>query len=431
MKKILFAVVCLSVCVAQSGRAQQDSLTVDQAVKRVLDTNPLLSQSTAMIRMSEARVMQAEAANNIFVTAEAGYTRLDPVSALSFPGFGEIPVFTPNNFDAHIGAQYTLYDFGKSSATVDVNRSRVQTSSDMLGLTRTGLAVQTRRIFFTILLLRKSEQVQDDQLRALREHLLVTQKRVSAGSATTFDVLTTEVRIATAENQRVDLQNALAKQETQFRQLLAMSSSAPILLRGDLVLPVINYSIDSLMQLAMDRRMEVKLVGDAEASARLQKTAAGLITAPSVKAGITYGFKNGFEPNFDVLRGNWVAGVLFQLPVYDGGRSAAQVEEAEAAIVGEQAHRLDVVRQIRADIEQVLADVQAANAKVKISEVQLDQAREAVDIAAKRYESGSVTNLDVLDAETARTVAELTRLQAFYKLVMSTVELDRALGKQE
>ena len=62
--------------------------------------------------------------------------------------------------------------------------------------------------------------------------------------------------------------------------------------------------------------------------------------------------------------------------------------------------------------------------------MQLQQAREAVDIAVKRYDTGSVTNLDVLDAETARTVAEFARLQALYKYVMSTVELGRALGTQ-
>ncbi len=430
MKKLSLLIVCCSAFAAQSGSAQQDSLTVDAAVQRVLTTHPVLDQSAAAVRIAEARVSQAENARNLDVTAEAGYMRLDPISEFSIPGLGSLPVFTPNNFDAHIIAKYTLYDFGKASSAISLSRSRVQTSTDVLGLTKSALAVQTRRIFYSILLLQKSILVQDEQLRALDQHLLVTQKRLASGTATTFDVLTTQVRIAAASNQRVDILNALEKQETMFRQLLALSSGAPVALRGDFSCGMADYGVDSLMQLAVQQRMEVRLVGDAQETARFQKIAAEFGTAPAVKAMINYGFKNGFEPNFDVLRGNWVAGIKIEVPVYDGGRTAAQVEEADAAIIGEQAHRNDVVRQIRSDIEQVLADVHAATEKVRISDVQLQQAREAVDIAVKRYDTGSVTNLDVLDAETARTVAEFARLQALYKYVMSTVELGRALGTQ-
>jgi outer membrane protein len=431
MKKSIIVSFLFIACCAQYGSAQQDSLTVDQSVQRVLATHPILAQSAAAIRMAEARVSQTETARQPEVIGEAGYTRLDPVSEFSIPGLGSLPVFSPNNYDAHVGARYTVYDFGKSAAAVDLSRSRVQTSTDVRELTRSSLAVQTRRIFYTILLLRQSLLVQDDQLHALHEHLVVIQKRVAAGTATTFDILTTQVRIAAADNQRVELRNALEKQETQFRQLLALTTGTAVALRGDFGSRAGVLSVDSLMQIALEQRAEVRLVGDAEHTALLQKNAAGLGNAPSVKASVTYGFKNGFEPNFDVLRGNWAASISVQVPFYDGGRADAQVQEADAAIIGEQAHRIDVVRQIRADIEQVLADVRAANEKVEISEVQLAQAREAVAIAAKRYETGSVTNLDVLDAETAMTVAEHTRLQALYKYVMSTVELDRALGKQE
>jgi outer membrane protein TolC len=66
--------------------------------------------------------------------------------------------------------------------------------------------------------------------------------------------------------------------------------------------------------------------------------------------------------------------------------------------------------------------------KVQISEVQLQQAHEAVSIARTRYETGSVTNLDLLDAETAESSARLMNLQALYRFVISKYELSRAVG---
>jgi outer membrane protein TolC len=97
-------------------------------------------------------------------------------------------------------------------------------------------------------------------------------------------------------------------------------------------------------------------------------------------------------------------------------------------VQAEEAHTKDVERQIRSDVEQVAADVQATLSKVQISEVQLQQAHKAVAIARTRYETGSVTNLDLLDAETAESSARLMNIQALYRFVISKYELSRAVG---
>jgi outer membrane protein len=149
---------------------------------------------------------------------------------------------------------------------------------------------------------------------------------------------------------------------------------------------------------------------------------------PTLKVNLTYGLKNGFIPNLDVLRGNWVAGVKAEVPLFDGWRTDHQKEEAEAAILAEQARRRDVERQVSSDVEQAEADVQTALSKISISELQVQQAREAVSIAQSRYETGSVTNLDLLDAQAAESAARLGRIQALYKYVMSNYELQRAIG---
>ena len=103
-------------------------------------------------------------------------------------------------------------------------------------------------------------------------------------------------------------------------------------------------------------------------------------------------------------------------------------QEAQAAINAEQAHTQNTERQIRSDVEQTLADFQASARKVEITKVQLQQAHEAVAIARTRYETGSSTNLDLLDAETAESEAKLMNLEAMYRLVISKYELDRAVG---
>jgi outer membrane protein len=405
----------------------QDSLTVEQAVQRVLQIHPAIEQALANTRAAEARVSQAASVNLPDVSTEALYTHIGPVPAFFFGG-QNLVLAPEDNYDAHIIGRYTVYDFGKTNATIELSRSKVQNSRDMVELTKSNLELQTIRTFYTIVLLRKSLLVQDEQIAALNEHLAVTQKRVAAGSATNFDVLTTQVRVAASQNQRVEILNSLQKQESILRQLLGLRANAPVLIRGSFEQVSIALNIDSLLYVAVQQRPEMKLARDAEQSAQLQKKFSSLGNMPSFNVSAAYGIKNGYEPNIYTLRGNWMWGVQARVPLFDGGRVSHQEEEAQASLQAEQAHGQDVEQQVCSDVEQVAADVRAALSKVQISQVQLQQAQDAVTIARTRYETGSITNLDLLDAETAESTAKLTRLQTLYRFILSKYELERATG---
>jgi len=406
----------------------QDTLTVEQAVQRVLQTHPAIDQALANIRAGEARTSQASSAKLPEVTTEAVYAHIGPVPDFSFPVLGSFVLAPADNYDAHVTGRYTLYDFGKTGTAIDLNQSRVQTMRDAMELTKINLSLQTIRVFYAIVLLRRSSQVQDEQIEALNEHLSVTQKRVEAGSATNFDVLTTQVRVATAQNQKVEIQNSLQKEEAMLRQLLNLPTKSLPVIHGSFQQTQVSLNVDSLSQLALQQRSELNLAHDAEQSAQRQKKLNALGNMPTLKVSVLYGLKNGYEPNIYPLRGNWVWGAQAQVPIFDGGRVSHQEEEAQATVQAEQAHTRDVEQQIRSDVEQVAADVQAAVSKVQISEVQLRQAHEAVTIARRQYETGSITNLDLLDAETAESAAKLMNLQALYRFVISKYELNRAIG---
>ncbi len=407
----------------------QDSLTVEQAVQQVLKIHPAIEQALANTRAAEARTSQASSARLPDVLTEADYVHISPLPAFFFGGQNLI-LAPADNYDAHVIGRYDVYDFGKTNANVELNQSKVQNSRDIVELTKSNLTLRTIRTFYTIVLLRKSLLVQEEQIEALNQHIELTQKRVSAGSATNFDVLTTQVHVAASQNQKVEILNSLQKQESVLRQLLNLQPNTPLLIRGSFEQSLVSMNIDSLIQIATQQRPEIKLARDAEQSARLQKKLSSLGNMPSVNINVTYGFKNGYEPNIYALRGNWMWGVQARVPLFDGGRVSYQEEEAQASVQAEQAHNQDVEQQVRSDVEQAVADVQAAIEKVQISEVQLKQAHEAVTIARTRYETGSVTNLDLLDAETAESESKLTNLQALHHFVLSIYELDRATGKQ-
>jgi len=411
-----------------SASYAQDTLTVDKMLKRLMQVHPAITQAEQNSHAAEARVLQLQSALMPDVTTEGTYAFLAPIAKLAFPGLGEFKLFPASNYDIHIAGRYTVYDFGKSDATIDLSRSRVQTSQDAIELTKTTLAYQAVRIFYAILLLEKSIDVQNEQIEALQQHLESTKRRVSAGTATSFDVLTTQVRVAAAQSQKIDLEAMESKQRSVLAQLLGLSSGSSVKIKGDFMQQPVPLNSDSLLEAAVRQRMELKMAKDAGMSAQLQQKVASLGQKPSLMANVSYGLKNGYIPNLDVLRGNWMAGIRAELPIFDGGRTDHQQEEARAQVLAEEARQKDIQQQIRSDVEQAVTEVHSAAQKIAISEIQVKQAADAVSIAQSRYEIGTVTNLDLLDAQATESSARLGNLQALYKLVLSKYELDRAIG---
>jgi outer membrane protein len=413
---------------ALSQNAPTDSFTVQQAVQRVLERHPAVSQALETVQASVARVDQDRSPYYPKADAEIGYTRLGPIAKLDVPILGSFKLFPENNYDGHLSVEQTVFDFGKTRASIDLGETNLQSARDKVESVKTGLAFQTIETFYTILYLQQSIQVQDEQINALNQHLLTTQKKVQSGSATDFDVLTTEVRVSAAETQKIDVENELRKQEVAFRRLLDFPPTSPVHLHGDFSLPPIPLKADSLMAVAMQRRIEVRLSHDGEKSAEMQLQNVSLRDMPSLKVNLAYGLKNGYIPNLDVLRGNWVAAVGVQVPIFNGFKTHSQEQESEANLRAARAHTTDVERAVTSEVLQAVSDVRASLDKIQTSELQVRQAKQAIDMATVRYETGVVTNLDLIDAQTALAQAEFFHLQALYHYVLSRYSLDKSIG---
>jgi outer membrane protein len=407
-----------------------DSLTVEQAVQLVLQNHPAIQQASQGVIAAGARVEQSRSAYYPEIEANAFYSRVAPVPSLEVPGLGSFSLFPKNNYNANLSVRHTFFDFGKRASAVELAQSFAQTAGNNVEFLKTTLAFQTVGIFYAILYLQENLSVQNDLIDALNQHLMVTQKKAQTGTATDFDVLTTQVRVATAKSQKIDIDNLLQKQNIALRQLLDMPQDQPLHLRGGFAVVPIGLNADSLVAITMAQRPEIKLAGNAEATAKIQNQLAALGDKPSLKLDVAAGFKNGYIPDLNTIKGNWDAGIQIQVPIFNGYRTRTKVDETRAKVNAAEAHTRDIERQIASETQQAIADVQASLEKIQTSELQIKQAEQAVAMAETRYNIGVITNLDLLDAQTSLSQAKLVHLKALYDFVRSRYALERAIGRK-
>lgn len=421
-----FILLLTALVAAQGG--QSDSLTLDQAIKMVTENHPAVAQAIQGVAASEAQIVQSRSGFYPQLAGNASYAYIGPVPTFEIPGVGAEELAPHNNYNFHVGLQQTVYDFGRRSTAVELAQTGRNTALEGVEAAKSNLSYQTVEVFYAILFLKQNISVIDDQISTLNQHLEITRKKVQAGTATDFEVLTTEVRIANAQSQRTDIVNALENQESLFRQLTGLPENAAIMLKGDFNAPAININPDSLKDLALSQIPEMKQSKYAETGADIQYKLAALGNRPTVGVNLMFGFKNGYVPGLNTLKANWVAGVEVQAPIFNGFMTRGRKSQAQANLSAVRAHTKDLERRIISAVNQAISGVRASQSKLVSAEPQVRQAEQALSLAQTRYSAGTATNLDLLDAETALANARLVQLRDMYELVRNSYTLERAVG---
>ncbi len=431
IKFYLFIITTLIVfgieCKAQGNG--ENTITLKEAIQRSLTNQPLLKQAEQEINAADAKIKQQNSFFYPDVEGDLSYTRIGPIPSFIFGG-ANLYLAPANNYDAHVSARELLYDFGKRDALVDLAKSYKLSSEDKITLIKNNLSYQTTKAFYTVLFLERSIEVKNEQINTLNRHIEITTKMVQSGSATDYDILITKVKLAAAQNQKIDMKNALAKAKIYLKSLMGWPDSSTINLTGSFKADSSVFNTDSLIADAYDQRPEMKLAKDAEKSAAFSKNLTSLTEKPTLNVFVSYGLKNGFEPNLDVLRGNWVAGLSANFPIFNGNLKEAKLEEADANVLAVSAKILNLKRNIKADVEAAVTDYNSNNDKFNTTKLQVDQAKQAVQRAEIRYRDGVITNLDLIDAETSLSEAELQYVQVLYKNVLNSYEVYQAIGKR-
>ena len=409
----------------------QEPMTLQQTIDRVVAHYPTLDAAQAEIEAARARTTQVASARlpQVGATASYNYYAPRPYVEFSLPGFTSSFYETSSNvYQAGLTARQLLTDFGQTETMIKLARNGEVSAADALDVARTQLAYAAIQSFYGVILLRESVNVSDDEIKALDEALRISNRKLTGGTATKFDVLTTQVRLATAENAKTDTQAALEKQEAQLRQLLGLTPDTPLALAGEFPAPSDLPQLTAAIAAGLENRPEMKTARDSAHSAELQLDIAAKANRPVLAAQASGGVQDGQLPNLYDNRGYLNAGVSMSVPLFTGKRITGQKAEARAGQRAAAARIADLDRTIATEVSDAFADLRAAAARLKNADLLVDQSAEALALARSRYTNGVITNFELLDAQSAARNSALARLQARYNWTLARQSLARASG---
>lgn len=205
-----------------------------------------------------------------------------------------------------------------------------------LEITRQNLAYQVAAAYCGIGFLQRGLTVQDSVIKTAGANVRLLATRLQNGDAFEHDVLTQAVRVKTAQNRRIEIQNQL---ERQLATLTFLTGNLnPDVSRAvnqfDLTasanVTVQPHNLDGDLASVLAGNKDVQLAQDRLRVAETDILTTNLTGKPTIEFSGNAGYKNGYSLNVNQLRANKAAGVAVVVPLY-AGKTVSVAKSSRAA----------------------------------------------------------------------------------------------------
>jgi outer membrane protein TolC len=277
--------------------------------------------------------------------------------------------------------------------------------------------------------------VQDASVNLLTRQLEDTRRRFNAGTVPRFDVLRGEVELANAQPRLIRARNAYRIAKNRLADLLGYRvpteiwEDIPLQLTGTLDTEPYTINLPDAMRLALERRTEL---GAARTAVDLRREGVKMAKAgylPSVQAFAGYTSRNSnFSDDLTRDVSGWNVGAQMTWDIFDGRLTKGKVDQAEALYQKARFDLDDITRRIELEVRTDYSSFVEAKEVLASQEKVVEEAVEALRLADSRYQAGSGTQLDVLNAQTSLTEARSNKVQSQHDYNVALARLERALG---
>jgi outer membrane protein TolC len=280
-------------------------------------------------------------------------------------------------------------------------------------------------------ILRAQAQVlaQTDQVRYAQVLYDQARAQSEAGTKAEIDALRILVQLQTEQQRLRSEESDRKKQSFAFARLIGLPVNARItftsILNEDATAPL---GVEQAVQQALARRQDLQAQEAQVRAAEATVKAAHAEHMPTASIKGYYGLQ-GINP--DQGRSVFSATANISVPVFEGGRIRADVEQAKAVLDQRRAELDDQRGAIELQVRSTCDDLVVATTQVQVAKNNRELALKILKQSQDRFTSGATDSVEVIQSQKTLGAALDDYVSALYAANLARISLARAMGDAE
>jgi outer membrane protein TolC len=410
-------------------------LSLSEAVARGLQVN--LGSITADSSQRTARAQRAQALSQLLpqISASLGATETQiDLAALgltsvggSFKGFPSVvgPFHYVQGAGAVNWSAFNLTQIRNYQSSKELDRAAgfdLRNARDLVVLAVGGTYLQ-------VIADEARVQSQGTQVKYAQAVFDQSSAQLAAGTNTRIDVTRSRVQLQTEQERLLAGEGDLKQHRNRLARLIGVPLDRPLVLTEPFAyseLPIIDET--GARRVALEHRSDLK-AAEAQVKAA-ERTLAGARAEryPTVNGSGDYGAMGTSPGN---AHGVFTFTASLSVPLYTGGRTRADIEQAGAALKQRESEFADVKGQVEEDVRNAIIQLQTAIGQTQLAESNRRFALDTLNQSRDRFEAGVTNTVEVVQAQQQESAAESDYVSSLYAFNLARLSLARATGEAE
>lgn len=396
----------------------KEELTLENCIDIALSNSP--RAVAAELAVQDAQVSLNLARSEFFPTATAGASQ--KYNNQKTDGF---PRRDYGTSDVYAQAQLSLSGITDIARNVKISKLTLeQAQTDLRGV-KNEITGSVKKYYYALLSAKRAVAIRTQSRDLYQDQYNRSAEFFRLGLRPKVDVTTAEVNL---NNEQLSLIRAKNLVKTASAQLAnAMGVTAPDILNIKEVddFEKMDLPFDKAVETAYANRPDVlsARTGVKISQIKLNRAKAGFFPTFSFSAGFG---KSGDDFRLDNEETKLMASVEF--PIFNAFKTYNNYKQAKLSMASTLNSNRSLLNDVFLEVQSAYIKMQEASESIPVAEVNVEKAKENLDLSRGRYNEGIGDIIELKDAEVAYTDAELSLLTARYDYASAVAELKQAMG---
>lgn len=393
-------------------------LSLQDCIRIALANSP--QARTAQLDVEQAYVQRNLARGEFLPTVKAnasqGYTVSDLAGQSSFD-YG--------THNAQASAQLSISGFSDKVRAVKISNLQIEQAQLSLNNQTNNIARNVKKAYYALASAKRAVDIRRTSCELYQEQYERTSEFYKQGLRPKVDVTTAQVNWNNEKLRLIRAENLVKTASAKLANVLGITTPKPLEIVQITDIEKVDISFEQAVQTAYENRPDIV---SAQTNAKI-----GQIKLNQAKAAYlpTFSFSAGYNKYGDDLRldnEETRLMVSLEIPLFNAFKTYNGVKQARLNLEKINNSNRSLLNDVFLEVQSAYISMQEAAESVPLAELNVEKAKENLDLAQGRYNEGISDIIELKDAEVAYTDAELSLLSARYDYASAVADLKQAMG---